>query len=208
MSGHDDLIARLEVLERLHRLPDAVALTTSEAAIFLRSSVSALETMRANGTGPIYSQSGAKGVAGANQKCLYEKGDLLAWIRSNKVISTMEAAVRKGQLFTSLFDVVRTEAFWINSEGQVIGMVEAASIGVVVARLGIVDIAWMPAIDAASLEWADLASHQDLAADMENVLAEQSKRVRAGVEATELGSALGDASQSANSSPPTRRVTF
>ncbi len=43
MVATDQIFAALDVLERLHRLPDMVALTTSEAAIFLRSSVSALE---------------------------------------------------------------------------------------------------------------------------------------------------------------------
>lgn len=80
MGSTDQILATLDVLERLHRLPDTVALITSEAAVFLRSSVSALEAMRAKGAGPSYSQAGARGVSGANQKCLYEKGDLLAWI--------------------------------------------------------------------------------------------------------------------------------
>jgi len=170
MGSTDQILATLEVLDRLHRLPDSVALTTSESAVFLRSSVSALESMRANGTGPTYSQGGAKGVAGVNQKCLYEKADLLEWLRSNKVVSTMAAAVRKGQLFTTLFDVVQTEAFWIDPEGHVVGMVEQAPVSVVLSRLGIVDIAWIPAVDAASMEWAELTAHQELAAAIESVL--------------------------------------
>lgn len=197
MGSTDQIIATLDILDRLHRMSDGVPLTTSEAAIFLRSSVSALEYMRAQGTGPTYSQAGANGVVGSNQKCLYEKADLLAWIRSNKVTSTMEAAVRKGQLFSTLFDAVQTEAFWIDSKGHVIGMVEQALVSVVVARLGIVDIAWMPATDAASMEWTDLASHQAFAAEMDDVLASQSRRIRAGVESTELGSALSEPSQRA-----------
>lgn len=104
-------LANLDVLERLHRLPDEVALTTSEAAIFLRSSVSALESMRAKGTGPAYIQGGGRGAVGSNQKCLYEKADLLAWMRANKVSSTVEAAVRKGQLFMSVADLAREKAF-------------------------------------------------------------------------------------------------
>lgn len=191
MGSTDQILASLDILERLHRLPDTVALTTSEAAVFLRSSVSALETMRANASGPAYSQAGARGAAGANQKCLYEKADLLAWQRSNKVASTMEAAVRKGQLFSTIFDVARVEAFWIDPSGRVAGMVEQTLVGEVVARLGVVDIAWMPAIDAASMEWTELLQHRAFASEIESVLVSQTRRIHAGVEATDLGASLG-----------------
>ena len=53
--------------------------------------------MRRDGTGPLYIQAGGKGAFGTNQKCLYEVSDLLAWQRKNKVASSMQAAVRKGQ---------------------------------------------------------------------------------------------------------------
>ena len=127
---------------------------------------------------------------GVNQKCLFEKADLLEWGRSNKVVSTMAAAVRKGQLFTTIFDVAKTEAFWIDSAGHVIGMVEQAPISVVLSRLGIVEIVWMPPVDAASREWARLAQHQAFAAEMEKVLLGEMQRIHAGVEATDLARSL------------------
>lgn len=201
MGSTDQILASLDILERLHRLPDTVALTTSEAAVFLRSSVSALEAMRANGSGPAYSQAGARGAAGANQKCLYEKADLLAWQRSNKVASTMEAAVRKGQLFSTIFDVARVEAFWIDPSGRVAGMVEQTLAGEVVARLGVVDIAWMPAVDAAAMEWGDLRAHERFAAEIETVLRNQSQRIRAGIEATDIARSLADDSVGASRAP-------
>lgn len=190
MGSTDQILASLDILDRLHRLPDTVALTTSEAAVFLRSSISALEYMRANGSGPTYSQSGAKGAAGANQKCLYEKADLLAWQRSNKVASTMEAAVRKGQLFSTIFDVARVEAFWIDLSGCVAGMVEQTFVGGVISRLGVFDIVWMPAVDAASMEWSDLGAHERFAGEIENVLQDQARRIRAGVETTDIARSL------------------
>jgi hypothetical protein len=97
MSSPSRINADFDLLERLHRLPDACLLTTSEAAAFLRSSVTALERMRRDGAGPVYVQAGAKGARGTNQKCLYEKADLLAWQRERKVASSMQAAIRKGQ---------------------------------------------------------------------------------------------------------------
>jgi hypothetical protein len=136
--------------------------------------------MRASGSGPVYSQ------AGANQKCLYEKADLLAWIRSNKVISTREAATRKVQLFRTVFDVVTIEPFWIDSMGLIAGMVEGASITTVLARLGVFEIKWLPVIDAVSSAWVDLAQHEAAASEIESVFVSELARARAGVEATAL----------------------
>lgn len=183
-------LAHLDVLARLHQLPDAVALTTSEAAIFLRSSVSALESMRAKGTGPVYIQGGGRGASGSNQKCLYEKTDLLTWQRANKVASTVEAAVRKGQLFATLADLACAEAFWVDHHGQIMGMVEMASVATVIDRLGLYDIEWLPVSDAAARTWSDLAGHRELADAASDTLRRELSRVRAGVESTELASEI------------------
>lgn len=185
-DANREMLHHLDVLERLHRLPDSAALTTSEAAVFLRSSVSALEGMRAKGTGPIYIQNGAKGAAGANQKCLYEKADLLAWQRSNKVSSTVEAAARKGQLFVSIHDIANLEPFWLDNQGQVVGMIEAETIETVLARLGLYDIEWLPVMDALGRPWSEAESHQTVAAQASSVLRQQLHRIDAGLEATEI----------------------
>lgn len=187
-SDGSPLLAQLDVLARLHALPDSAALTTSEAAIFLRSSVSALESMRAKGTGPAYIQGGGRGTVGSNQKCLYEKTDLLAWMRANKVFSTVEAAVRKGQLFTTVFDLARLEAFWLDVDGQVVGMVEQTPVATVIERLGQYEIAWLPVADAAAQAWSDIGTHRTFADAVSNILRQELQRVEAGIESTELAS--------------------
>lgn len=186
LDANREMLHRLDVLERLHRLPDAAALTTSEAAVFLRSSVSALEAMRAKGTGPTYIQGGGRGAAGTNQKCLYEKADLLAWQRSNKVSSTVEAAVRKGQLFGSIRDVANLEPFWLDKKGQVIGMIEAETIETVLARLGLYDIEWLPVMDALGRPWSEIESHRTVAAQASSLLRQQLHRIDAGLAASEI----------------------
>ena len=65
----------VEVLSAINALPPATLLTTSEAAIFLRTSVTKMERLRKDGEGPVYVQGGGKGARGSNQTCLYEKGD-------------------------------------------------------------------------------------------------------------------------------------
>ena len=158
--------------------------------MFLRSSVSALEAMRAKGTGPTYIQGGGRGAAGTNQKCLYEKADLLAWQRSNKVSSTVEAAVRKGQLFVSIHDIANLEPFWLDSRGQVAGMIEAETIETVLARLGLYDIEWLPVVDALGRSWSDASLHRTVAAQASTFLRQELNRIEAGLEATELAVAL------------------
>lgn len=191
-APQQELLHRLDALARLHYLPDSAALTTSEAAVFLRSSVSALEAMRAKGTGPTYIQGGGKGAAGSNQKCLYEKADLLAWQRANKVSSTVEAAVRKGQLFVSIYDLASLEPFWVDKRGQVVGMIEAEAVATVLARLGLYDIEWLPVMDVLGRSWSDTVRHRALAAQASNLLRQELHRIDAGLEATELAVSLNN----------------
>lgn len=74
----EETLVKLDLVDKLHRLPDTVLLTTELAAAFLSSSVTSLERMRVKGSGPAYSQGGAHGATGTNQKCLYKTSDLLA----------------------------------------------------------------------------------------------------------------------------------
>lgn len=93
-----DAISKLDAIDRLHRLPDTALLPTELAAAFLSKSISSLERMRRNGSGPVYVQDCVEGARGTNQKCHYQKSDLLDWVERNKVRSSKEAARRKCQV--------------------------------------------------------------------------------------------------------------
>ena len=97
MAMTEETLVKLDLVDKLHSLPDTALLTTELAAAFLSSSVTSLERMRVKGSGPTYSQGCTHGARGTNQKCLYKKSDLLAWNDANKVTSSRMAAVRKGQ---------------------------------------------------------------------------------------------------------------
>ena len=146
-------IDELDVLERLARLPDDVALNTAEAAVFLRTSVTTLERYRRSGEGPVYSQGGGAGAKGTNQKCLYVKADLKAWVASNRVSSSLEAAVRRGQMYSTAADLAEPVAFWRNPKGQLAGMVEETSANLFFARLGLWGIEWISPRDAMADNW-------------------------------------------------------
>lgn len=83
------LLSQLSVLEALHLLPDSAALTTDEAAIFLRVSVTTLERLRRDDTGPVYIQGGAAGARAINQRVTYLKSDLIAHQNSQRVNLTV-----------------------------------------------------------------------------------------------------------------------
>ena len=183
----------VDALQAIQALAPSTMLTTSEAAIFLRISVTKLERWRKSGEGPTYSQSGGANAIGTNQMCLYEKADLLAWLKGNKVSSSLEAAIRKGQAFATIFDLAEHEAFYLDKNGNVESMVEENLLGTVVERIGQWDILWMTPVEAASRRWTDLASHQAFAESVQSVLTKSLRSVQTGVDSTDIASVVREA---------------
>lgn len=157
-------LAELGVLDALARLPENVALTTDEAAIFLRLSPTTLERMRKKGDGPTYTQAGAKGAKGTNQKCHYIKGDLIAYQSSNRVTNSLSAAMRRGQAFVpfqdptpkrSDFDLVTKRPFYLDSSGSILSCVDEEPLRVVIGRISAFKIEWISPIAATSRGWSE-----------------------------------------------------
>lgn len=192
MPSIDAALKTYEILAALHTLPDQAVLTTTEAALFLRLSPKSLERMRVDGSGPPYVQAGAKGARGRNQKCLYLKSSLLAWQQANQTSNAMEAAVRKGQAFKTIFDLVADAPFYLDANGRVAGAAEDTSLSVVIERLGsdVWDLLWLPVVEAAGREWADLAAHQNLARELQTILVMAEQKIAAALEASGIGSAI------------------
>jgi glucose/arabinose dehydrogenase len=157
------VLADLEILTGLHLLPDGAALTTDEAAIFLRVSKTTLERMRREGGGPVYIQGGLKGAKGVNHKVTYIKCDLITHQQANKVGNSMQAAVRRGQAYLpyvdptprrSPFDLITKRPFYVDANGQLTGCVDETPVGIVIARLGASKYLWLNPIHAAQMAWA------------------------------------------------------
>ena len=182
------IISSLDALTMLHALPPTVALTTSEAAIFLRVSVSTLERQRKAGGGPVYIQGGSLGAKGTNQSCTYLVSDLIGWQKANAVTSSMAAAVKKGQMFTSVFDLAQLEAYYLDAGGNVESSVEENTLETVADRIGMWDILWMDAVEATSRQWTDLDNHRRLAEMVQSVLARATASVHAGLDCTDMAS--------------------
>ena len=99
----------------------------------------------------------------------------------------MQAAKLKGQVFATIFDLAEAHAFYIDpAGGGVAGMVEHTPIETVIARLGSWEIVWMPATEAASQRWSNLAGHQELAGKIQSVLSNMQNGINAALEATEV----------------------
>lgn len=169
----------LTVLERLARLPDSALLTSSEAACLLRISLSTLERKRRDGSGPVYCQSGEIGAKGSNQKCVYIKADLDAFVKARRVGSSMEAAVRKGQMsgsagmhlaFTKLDDLREKRAFYMDARQKIDADIEFLPIDTFIARLGTWKIVWMNALEASAADWTWPSSRSAFAQAVKPVL--------------------------------------
>ena len=152
MTATDPKVSDLKALELIARLPDDTPLTTSEAAVFLRCSKSTLDKMRhpdAKKPGPRYAQGGSLRSEGSNQKVVYFKSDLKAWLQSNYASNTFEAAVNKGQLRN-----IEPVAFWTTPEGSVEERVEDTVVDVLFERIGSWGVKWMLPEEAAIMREA------------------------------------------------------
>ena len=182
----------LDPWERIDAMPDHRPLTTSEAAIFMTFGLSKVERMRIDGTGPDYFQAGMRvegskaKASGTNQAIRYFKEDIKAWFQRNKVASAMQAAGRKGQTFATLADMVSEAAFFVDKDDAVVGAVDAMPLHVVLERLEVCDIVWMPAFEAAARRWASLADHKALADGIKRELSRAGMAIEAGIEATDF----------------------
>jgi hypothetical protein len=191
-----------DALIRLNTLPDSATLTNSEAALFLRLSTTTFDRMRVAGTGPIYMQGGSYGAKGTNQACTYHIKDLRDWQAGNKVSNPLEAAIRKGQTFSTIFELGQQEAFYVDPFGRIEGMCERTQVATVVERIGQWDIAWMTPVEAASREWSSMSAHQPFAAEVQSVLSTAASGVAQGVAATELGDGITPGASNPNRKPP------
>ena len=174
-----DTLGELAILDALNRLPDGAALTTEEAAAFLRLSPTTMERMRLKGNGPKYVQSVAKGAKGSNQRCTYLKSDLIAWQNSNRVTDSMAAAARRGHAFMpyldptpkrSLYDLVTRRPFYIDQHGQVAGSLAKTQVITVLVRLGSWRIDWLNPIAAVDRVWRPNSGLHEYAIDVSAAL--------------------------------------
>ncbi len=107
--------------------------------------------------------------------------------------NSLEAAIRKGQAFSTIFDLAKQEAFYVDGEGVVESMVEENTLGTVVDRIGEWDIVWLTPIEAASRRWTDLSKHEEFANQVQSLLSHALQRVQSGVDATDIASAALEA---------------
>lgn len=184
-------LSDLQALDLISRLPDTAPLTVEEAAVFLRVSPSTLNKMRMPGHptgGPVYSQGGRKGTGGTNQKVLYLKRDLVAWLEENRVSDTLEAAVRKGQMFRTAADLAEERPYWVNEAGLIAGSVWETSADILIARVvsPLWSVAWLDATEACLRPWSGIIAKRALAAAVERTLSDILGGVRGALERDEL----------------------
>jgi hypothetical protein len=203
MANLDRPLGLVDPWDRINAWPDHKPLKSKEAAIFCRVSESTMQRHRKHGTGPDYFQAGIKHAGaepaeplGPNQHILYFKEDINAWWQANKVGSMIMAAAKKGQTFVYVHDLAEDEAFYVDKQGNVESLVEDNTLGTLIDRLGEWEVVWMPALEAASRRWTNLASHQEFAGHVQRVLRNAVRGVEQGLEATEIRSATPEGNDS------------
>lgn len=183
-------LSALEAWQRIDALPEEFPLTTDEAALFLRRSVSTLERMRKEGNGPAYVQAGGPSAKGTNQKVMYYKQALIDWTEASTVSSSMEAAVRKGQTFATIFDLAEALPFYVDPLGDVESMAEDATVDLAVERLGQWDLVWMTPTEAAARRWSSSSAHKDFAGRVQSTLSQMQSGIASALEATDIAESL------------------
>ena len=93
-------------------------------------------------------------------------------------------------MFATIFDLGQQEAFYLDAQGNLDGMVENTPISTVIERLNTWDIVWLNAVEAASRRWSNLAAHQSFADSVKRVLSNASHAIDAGLEGTEIAESL------------------
>ena len=187
------LMSALEAWQRIDALPDGFPLSTDEAALFLRCSISKMERMRRDGSGPVYIQAGSSNAKGTNQTVTYLKKSLQDWLKGNTVSSSMEAAIRKGQTFATIFDLAEAMPFYVDAIGAVESPAEENTIDVVVERLGSWDLAWLTPVEAAARRWTSLDAHRKFAGQVQRVLSNMQSGISEALEATDIASMVPEA---------------
>lgn len=181
--------AEVEERARLHAMPPSTPLSTEFAAAFLGCSVATMEAMRQGKNGPVYNQPTG---TGPNMRVMYQISELLSWLDRTKVASITDAMIRAGKAFTTIADLQRDEAFWIDARGLLCGLVGESTIATVRARLESHDVAWLPVIDAAVRQWSDVEAHRGVAETVKAIFKHTMQAVDANLEGTELRAALAE----------------
>jgi hypothetical protein len=190
MDALQKRLNELSVLDALARLPEMATLETSEAAIFLRVSLSTLERWRRDGNGPLYIQVGKEGARSFNQKCRYQKADLINFQDEHKFSSSTQSAIMRGLGFMrsddpvlkrSEFDITNRRPFYVDSHGHLVDSVEDTILQDVIERLGKFDIEWIHPVRATHKTWSATVAHTNYCRGIQSALLLTMNRIDASV---------------------------
>ncbi len=145
-------LEELEAVAIIAKLPDDTPLTTEEAAIFIRKSKSFLEKARrpdAKNPGPRYVQGGSEKSEGVNQKVVYFKKDLVAWLEGGVRENTLQAMTDRGQMMRFVGSLDGKSAFWTTPDGALDGEVDKTDVDEFIRRIGKGQVRWLLPEEAA-----------------------------------------------------------
>lgn len=113
MSNITNILTHIQIVKEIASLPDSAILSAEHAALFLGISAKTLARLRQAGDGPAYIQYPQSGTKARNQRVNYTMNGLKIWRDKHTVISTMDAAVKRGLAFASISDLITPQPFWV-----------------------------------------------------------------------------------------------
>lgn len=113
MSNITNLLTHFQIVKEISSLPDSAILSAEHAALFLGISAKTLARYRQSNDGPAYIQYPQSGTKARNQRVNYTMNSLKIWRDKNTVVSTMDAAVKRGLAFGSISDLITPQPFWV-----------------------------------------------------------------------------------------------
>ncbi len=119
MIDAQNMLTRLEILSAIANLPDDTSVTQEIAGLFLGMSPKSLGRYRQGKgeSGPKYVQYPVVGSKARNQTVTYIMRELRLWRESNRVSSTMDAAVRRGMACFCIEDLAIGHPLWTCDDG-------------------------------------------------------------------------------------------
>lgn len=194
----------LTVVEAIARLPSNTILKPEEAAVFLRVSPKTLERYRSVGGGPPYIQNNQEDSTGANRSVRYIKSDLEQWVSAQRVGSTLDAAVKRGQMFSSIHDLAAEVPVWLDPLGRVDCLVESMDVDLIIERILSSEYAieFSDPFDVLAMPWLDELSRADYFKSMLSFLYDLNAKAQAFFDQGTLTRAMECGDSSSRNEPP------
>lgn len=144
----------LELMDRVAKMDGDATVPPQLAAVYLGVAEKTLGNWRGNGCGPAYIQPASS--KARNQGVNYKMRSLRDWQGENSVVSTMDAAKRRGMAFSTINDLAEPAPFWQSKDEEplIFGSFDYETTKTLAEGGVAAEVGWMQWDDAMMRKWA------------------------------------------------------